>query len=130
MPPASGGGASQKIFTCESACKHRGLGAVPKAIGKVATLLLRMNGICVVMRLLLLFGGILGFGIGLVFSRIQQNSWPYCLWHGALAAYAGGWLLGWWGRAWQTNLKNTARERQTRPTPAFPTSPISKPSKT
>jgi hypothetical protein len=81
------------------------------------------------MKLLLLSGGALGFGIGLFFSRAQENSWAYCLWHGCLAAYAGGWLMGWWGRAWQKNLKDTALERQNNPPPAFPTPSISKPSK-
>jgi hypothetical protein len=81
------------------------------------------------MKLLLLLGGALGFGIGLFFSRAQENSWTYCLWHGCLAAYAGGWLMGWWGRAWQSNLKETALERQNNPSPAIPSSTIPKTSK-
>jgi hypothetical protein len=81
------------------------------------------------MKLLLLLGGALGFGIGLVFSRAQENSWPFCLWHACVAAYAGGWLTGWWGRAWQKNLKDADLERQNSSTPAFPLSSISKPSK-
>jgi hypothetical protein len=82
------------------------------------------------MKLLLLSGGVLGFGIGLLFSRAQENSWPYCLWHACLSAYAGGWLMGWWGRAWQTNLKNSAREQLNRPPPALAPSSNPKPAKT
>jgi hypothetical protein len=82
------------------------------------------------MKSLMLFGGVLGFGIGLFCSRIQENSWPYCLWHASLGAYAGGWLLGWWGRAWQQSLRNAALERANSPAtpPAAPS--ISKLSKT
>jgi hypothetical protein len=82
------------------------------------------------MKLLMLLGGALGFGIGLFFSRAQENSWPYCLWHASLAAYAGGWLLAWWGRSWQTNLKNAAQERMSRPAPAAAVPPNPKFSKT
>jgi hypothetical protein len=82
------------------------------------------------MKLLLLLGGALGFGIGLVSSRARENSWTFCLCQACVAAYAGGWLAGWWGRAWQKNLKDAALERQNTPTPSFPNSTISKPSKT
>jgi hypothetical protein len=75
------------------------------------------------MKLLLLLGGLLGFGIGLVFSRAQENSWPYCLFHASLGAYAGGWLMGWWGRAWQTSLKNAAVEQQNRAAAAAASAP-------
>jgi hypothetical protein len=34
--------------------------------------------------------------------------------------------MGWWGRAWQNNLKETALERQNNPSPAIPTSSIPK----
>jgi hypothetical protein len=64
------------------------------------------------MKLLLLLGGVVGFGIGLSFSHAQENSWTFCLWQASLAALAGGWLLGWWGRAWQKNLKDAALERE------------------
>jgi hypothetical protein len=56
------------------------------------------------MKLLLLIGGVLGFGIGLTFSWAQECSWPSSLWHGCLAAYIAGILLRWWGRAWRKNL--------------------------
>jgi hypothetical protein len=86
--------------------------------------------LCVAMKLLMLLGGALGFGIGLFCSRIQENSWPYCLWHASLAAYVGGWLMGWWGRAWQQSLKDSALERAARSAAALATSSsLSKPSK-
>jgi hypothetical protein len=79
------------------------------------------------MKLLMLLGGTLGFGIGLFCSRIGENSWAYCLWHASLAAYAGGWLMGWWGRAWQQSLRDSVLENANRPATA-PATP-SKPSK-
>jgi hypothetical protein len=92
-------------------------------------LLLMLRSHCVAMKLLMLLGGALGFGIGLFCSRIQENSWPYCLWHASLAAYAGGWLMGWWGRAWQQSLRDSALERATRSAAALATPSVSKPSK-
>jgi len=81
------------------------------------------------MKSLMLLGGVLGFGIGLICSRIQDNAWPYCLWHASLGAYAGGWLLGWWGRAWQHNLKDSALERANNPGLPLATPTITKPFK-
>ena len=81
------------------------------------------------MKSLMLFGGVLGFGIGLFCSRIQENSWPYCLWHASLGAYAGGWLLGWWGRAWRKSLEQSLQEREqaeTAITPAVTTPKVSR----
>lgn len=80
------------------------------------------------MKLLMLLGGVLGFGIGLFCSRIQENSWSYCLLQASLAAYGGGWLLAWWGRAWQQNLKDSAQEHA-RSVPVLATPSLSKPSK-
>lgn len=64
------------------------------------------------MRALLVMGGLLGFGIGLLFSWAQASAWPACLWHGALAAYLTAWLMRWWGGAWRKNLEAALRERQ------------------
>jgi hypothetical protein len=57
------------------------------------------------MKVLLLIGGVVGFGIGLIFSWAQESSWPTCLWHSCLAAFVAGHLLRWWGRAWRRNLE-------------------------
>jgi hypothetical protein len=88
-----------------------------------------LSSLCVAMKLLMLLGGMLGFGIGLFCSRNQENTWPCCLWQASLASYAGGWLMGWWGRAWQQSLKAEALERAARSAAALAAQSISKPSK-
>jgi hypothetical protein len=80
------------------------------------------------MKLLLLIGGILGFGIGLVFSWAQESSWPSCLWHGCLAAYLAGLMLRWWGRAWRRNLEMALSDDQSQAS-SIDLSSISKASK-
>ncbi len=64
------------------------------------------------MKVLLLIGALLGFGIGLIFSWVEESSWPSCLWHACLAAYLAGLLLRWWGRAWRKNLAEALGETQ------------------
>jgi hypothetical protein len=64
------------------------------------------------MKALLLMGGLLGFGIGLIFSWAQESAWPACLWHACLAAYLASLLLRWWGRAWRKNLEKSFSENQ------------------
>ncbi len=80
------------------------------------------------MRLLLLIGGLLGFGIGLLVSWAEESSAPACLWHACLAAYLTALLMRWWGGAWRRNLVDALRERQSRPEPLNPPS-LSKASK-
>ncbi len=70
------------------------------------------------MKLLLLIGGLSGFGIGLIFSLLQENSWPSALWHASLGAYLGGLLMRWWGGAWQKSLTDAMREREAKTPPA------------
>jgi hypothetical protein len=62
------------------------------------------------MKLLLLIGGLLGFGIGFLFSWAQESSWPDCLWHACLATYLAGLLMRWWGRAWRNGLAEALAE--------------------
>jgi hypothetical protein len=81
------------------------------------------------MKFLLLIGGAVGFAIGLVFSWLEQGSWPSSLWHGCLAAYASSWLLVWWGKAWQKSLHQAWQERQNLSGPLISRSPASKPTK-
>ncbi len=81
------------------------------------------------MKFLLLIGGAIGFAIGLVFSWLQQSSWPSSLWHACLAAYLSSWLLVWWGRAWQKNLQQAWFDRQNESTPLISRSPAAKPNK-
>jgi hypothetical protein len=80
------------------------------------------------MKALLLFGGLLGFGIGLVFGWVQESAWPTCLWHACLAAYLGGLLLRWWGRAWRRNLEKVLSENQSQ-APSIDFSPFPKATK-
>jgi hypothetical protein len=70
------------------------------------------HGFEILMKVLLLIGGLLGFGIGLIFSWAQESSWPSCIWHACLAAYAAGLMLRWWGRAWRKNLEIVLSENQ------------------
>jgi hypothetical protein len=81
------------------------------------------------MKFLLLIGGALGFAIGLLFSWMQQSSWPSSLWHACLAAYLSSWLLVWWGKAWQKNLQHAWLERQNQSSPLISRPTASKPSK-
>ena len=65
------------------------------------------------MKLLLLIGGLVGFGIGLLFSWAQESSWPACFWHACIAAYLASLLMRWWGQAWRKSLEASFLERQT-----------------
>jgi len=64
------------------------------------------------MKLLLLIGALLGFGIGLTFSWLQENAWPTRFWHASVSAYATAILFRWWGRAWRKNLEQAFAERR------------------
>ena len=64
------------------------------------------------MKLLMIFGGLLGFGIGLALSWVQESSWPYTLWRACLSAYLAGLLMRWWGRIWLKSLGQVLRQRQ------------------
>ena len=63
------------------------------------------------MKLLMLTGGFLGFGIGLAFSWAQSSAWPDVLWRAGVAAYGGGLLLRWWGRLWMKSLREVREEQ-------------------
>ena len=65
------------------------------------------------MKLLMILGGLVGFGIGLTFGWVGDNTWPGMLWRGCVAAYLAGLLLRWWGRVWIRNLEQALRDRQT-----------------
>ena len=81
------------------------------------------------MKLLMLLGGVAGIRDRAVLQSDAGKPVGYCLWQASLAAYAGGWLMGWWGRAWQQSLKDAALERATRSDAALATESASKPFK-
>jgi hypothetical protein len=64
------------------------------------------------MKLIMVLGGLIGFGIGVGFSWAQGSSWPAIVWRAASAALAAGLLLRWWGRVWVQALSDSQRERR------------------
>lgn len=64
------------------------------------------------MKLIMVLGGAMGFGIGAAFSWAQGSSWPALVWRSAFAALLGGILLRWWGRLWLNCLRESLEERQ------------------
>ncbi|MDX1952333.1 MAG: hypothetical protein SFY81_09110 [Verrucomicrobiota bacterium] len=56
------------------------------------------------MKKLMMIGGLMGFGIGLVFGLAQNSSWPSILWRSSVACLVSGLLLRWWGQVWVNNL--------------------------
>ncbi len=64
------------------------------------------------MKLLMITGALLGFGIGFVFSLLQKTPWPSVIWHACVAAYVSALLLRWWGRLWERSLRSSLVERQ------------------
>lgn len=74
------------------------------------------------MKKLMLLGGMLGFGIGAAFGRLQNASDSTILWRACVAAVAAGLLMRWWGRMWMGGLRdslaNQVRQRQQQATSA------------
>jgi hypothetical protein len=64
------------------------------------------------MKLLMILGGCIGFGIGVAFGLASGSGWPSTLWRAALAAYLAGLLMRWWGRLWIKSLKHVLLEKQ------------------
>jgi hypothetical protein len=82
------------------------------------------------MKLLLVIGGMLGFGIGLLLSWAEQSSGPSTIWHACLAAYVTALLMRWWGRTWRQGLADALREKQASAPPFNPATLLSKANKT
>ena len=70
------------------------------------------------MKLLMILGGLIGFLIGISFGLVQESSWPSIFWRASIAAYASGFLMRWWGRAWVQGLQAAHQERQAAQTKA------------
>ena len=64
------------------------------------------------MRLMMLTGAFLGFGIGAAFSWAQRSPWPYVIWRACVAAYLAGALTRWWGRQWINSLRSAHEEKR------------------
>jgi hypothetical protein len=80
------------------------------------------------MKLLMIFGGLMGFSIGFGFSLIQGTSWPSVLLRASVATYAAGALMRWWGTVWVKSLQQSYKERSAhRAKPKLPTSLPAKP---
>jgi hypothetical protein len=63
------------------------------------------------MKLLLLTGGLLGFGIGLGLGLVHEQSLPHALTHACVALYVGALLMRWWGRVWIKALQDSRQEK-------------------
>lgn len=63
------------------------------------------------MKLLMLLGGLIGFGIGFGFGSAQHAEWPTAIWRACVAAYVGGLLLRWWGGVWVKSLQAAHQQR-------------------
>lgn len=66
------------------------------------------------MKLMMLLGGIIGFGIGIGFGLAESSPGPEALWRAAAAALIGGVLMRWWGRVWVKNLRQAQQEQAAR----------------
>jgi hypothetical protein len=63
------------------------------------------------MKMLMLAGGVVGFGVVVAVSGFRGNSWETILWRACLAGYAGALLMRWWGGLWMKGLHDSRRER-------------------
>ena len=63
------------------------------------------------MKKLMLIGGLLGFGIGIVFGRLQSAENSTVLWRSCVAALVAGLLLRWWGQVWVRGIHQAHAER-------------------
>ena len=64
------------------------------------------------MKILELIGGIIGFGIGILFGWAFESPYPSILWKSCMAAYVSGWLMKWWGGLWANSLKKALQDAE------------------
>lgn len=67
------------------------------------------------MKLLMITGGLLGFGIGLALGWARESTWPTILWRASLGACLSGLLMRWWGRRWVAALQASLLQRRAVP---------------
>jgi len=63
------------------------------------------------MRVMMVFGGLVGFSIGLAFGLANASPWPSIIWRASFASLAAGLLMRWWGRVWMRSLREAQIER-------------------
>ena len=66
------------------------------------------------MKLMMIFGGMLGFVMGITLGLAQESSWPEVLWRASGGALAAGLLMRWWGGLWVRSLKEAHLDRMTK----------------
>ncbi|MGB9603675.1 MAG: hypothetical protein ACP5MG_11210 [Verrucomicrobiia bacterium] len=63
------------------------------------------------MKLMLMIGGFVGFGIGVILGVAQSGSWQDVIWKSAVAAYIAGFLMKWWGTVWIKSIQESESMR-------------------
>lgn len=53
------------------------------------------------MKLWLLIGAMLGFGLGLGFGLVRDKTLGAVVLQSCVMLYLGAWLMRWWGRGWE-----------------------------
>ena len=64
------------------------------------------------MKMLMLIGAMLGFSLGIALGLTGRTEWPTMLWHACAAAAVLGWLMRWWGRVWNRELRSSLEQRR------------------
>jgi hypothetical protein len=72
------------------------------------------------MKLMMIFGGLLEFLIGLGFGLARQSAWPGMIWRASSPALGAGILLRWWGKLWIRSLEQARRHRSAGPNRSTP----------
>jgi hypothetical protein len=63
------------------------------------------------MKLMMILGGMIGFGFGITVGVTQNSSWPTVIWRASAVAYVTGVLFRWWGGVWIKGLRAALVER-------------------
>lgn len=70
------------------------------------------------MKLLMILGGLIGFGLGLLGGLLQGCAWPQVFGRACVAALLAGIVLRWWGQVWAKNFQKAVEERSRQNGPA------------
>jgi len=80
------------------------------------------------MRIYMLTGAMIGFGLGIALGLNGGIEWPSTLWRACVGAAALGLLMRWWGRMWARGLQAALEQRRAEPA-AAPRQPGPNPAK-